>query len=107
MKLKTLAIATLAGLFAVSLAYAGPAATTQLADDMSSMDADTGNTTSTPGGDNIGNPNADGLGSMQANNDTPQVPTSSVPSPNPAPNPNQSSNNDDMSADTATGDDDY
>jgi hypothetical protein len=105
MKLKTLGLTAIAGLFTASFAYAAPA---QLADDMNTMGTDTGNTTmNAPNGtDNIANPNGDttGMGGTEASNDA--VPsTSNIPSS--TPNQSSTNTNDDMSADTATGDDDY
>jgi hypothetical protein len=110
MKLKTLALSASAVLLTVSLAYAAPAVPSmQLADDMSAMDTDTGATPSTgaAGAENIGSP-TDSMEGPQTGNEMAQSTTPTTNAPTTTQTPNQSSNtNDDMSADTATGDDDY
>jgi hypothetical protein len=91
MKFRTLAILAISSLFAASIATASNGVT--LADDVSAMSG-----TNTMGGTNamsgnIGNPNSD---AQQMQSSTNQTSPSDL-----------SNNNDDMSADTATGDDDY
>jgi hypothetical protein len=82
MKLKALAILTISSLFAASFAFA---------DDASGMSGTSGSMS--------GN-----IGAMN-NNDMQQTQNTNAPTP---PGPADTSNsNDDMSADTATGDDDY
>lgn len=87
MKLKALAILAVSSLFAASFAFAN----TMLVDDASAMSGTNGSMS--------GNIGAPGNNDMQATN--PNGPTSPM-------TPGDTSNsNDDMSADTATGDDDY
>ncbi len=90
MKLKTLAILAISTLFATSIATAS--SNMILADDVNAMSgtAAMGGTNTMSG--NVGNPNPDNQ--MQSQNNS-TSPTS------------DSNSNDDMSADTATGDDDY
>lgn len=113
MKVRTLAIMAATGLFAASMAYAGPMdITSDQSDDMmpiatsgtsgSSMNNDMSN----PGGDmgagNNGAPGASSSGNMGASSDNNTSSTPNLPSDS-----STSNSNDDMSADTATGDDDY
>jgi hypothetical protein len=88
MRLKTLAIMAIVGVFSTSFAYA--------ADDMS--------TNSSP------NAGSDNIGASQSNTETTASNSNSNANGNSISNPSSadsSNNNDDMSADTATGDDDY
>jgi hypothetical protein len=102
MKFKTLAIMAAAALLSAPLAFAAP--TTLAADDMngSSMPTDNGN---------VGNPNNDmssNANGTQANNDMmPGAPATMGTNPGNQTPTDSSNSNDDMSADTATGDDDY
>jgi hypothetical protein len=101
MKLKSLAIMAVAVMFATPFAYAAP--TTLAVDDMSSTNTPSSSDSNIG---NIGNPNTgDNMPSTsgaQASNDQGPMPGAG------APNTSDTSNsNDDMSADTATGDDDY
>jgi hypothetical protein len=104
MKFKTLAIMAAAALFSAPLAYAAP--TTLAADDMGGTNMSSGN-----GGDsmgNVANPNDMSATGPQANNDMMPGTSGGLGSSPAGQTPTDSSNsNDDMSADTATGDDDY
>ncbi|MES2218506.1 MAG: hypothetical protein V4501_08835 [Pseudomonadota bacterium] len=103
MKFKTLAIMAAAALLTAPLAYAAP--TTLAADDMgaTSPSADMGNVgapnssemSTTTGGPQASNDMMPGSPTVMGANQGSQTPTDS------------SNSNDDMSADTATGDDDY
>ncbi len=88
MKLKALAILAVSSLFAATFALA--AADNTLVDDASAMSGTNGSMS----GNNIGSNN-----DMQSQNQT-GAPSSTAPA-------DTSNSNDDMSADTATGDDDY
>jgi hypothetical protein len=121
MKFKVLALMAIAGLFTASLAFAAPAPT---ADDMPGMNSNTmADGSAVPPQDNIGNsagPTGVDMGPL-ASNDTMNSGmnngmsnmsntdnSSSTPGNTPSSSSSDSSNsNDDMSADTATGDDDY
>jgi hypothetical protein len=93
MKLKTLVAVAIAGMLATSLGYAADPMT--LADDSSSSALQPGS----PSPDNVGaTPNSNGS-SMNSNSNTDNT---TMPSDS-----NSTNNNDDMNADTATGDDDY
>jgi hypothetical protein len=91
MKLNTLAILAISTLFATSIATASNSNMT-LADDVSAMSGTASMGGSNTMSGNVGNPNPENQ--MQSQNNT-NSPTDT------------SNSNDDMSADTATGDDDY
>lgn len=102
MKLKSLATMAVAVMFATPLAYAaGP--TTLASDDMSNMN------TPPTSESNIGSPNGGSGDNMPSANGTQATNDMQGAMPGAGtPNSTDSSNtNDDMSADTATGDDDY
>jgi hypothetical protein len=101
MKFKTLAIMAAAAMFSAPFAYAAPL--TLAADDM-------GGTSMPSDGSNVGNPDMSGNAGSgpQASNDMMPGSPSTMGSNPASQTPTDSSNsNDDMSADTATGDDDY
>lgn len=93
MKLNLLAVMAISTLFAASIACAAPA-TTQLADDTNSMSG-----TSNIGGNNTDQSTADNANSTSTTTTTDNNTDNNADS--------TSNSNDDMSADTATGDDDY
>jgi hypothetical protein len=99
-KLRTLAVTAITGLFAVSLAYAAPT-TTLTADDSSALAMNDAAPAVTDGATNAG----DNIGSVQSNDMTQLSDNSSNSDTNLA--LDNSNNSDDISADTATGDDDY
>ena len=101
MKLKTLAILAAVATFA-AMPFAQAATTTLVADEMGDASTQSGTT-----GDNIGNPDMSST-TNQATND--MMPGANPSMGNNAPGSatlDSSNSNDDMSADTATGDDDY
>jgi hypothetical protein len=101
MKFKTLAIMAAAALLSAPLAYAAP--TTLAADDM-------GGTSMPSDGSNVGNPDMStsaGPGPQASNDMMPGSPASMGSNPASQTPTDSSNSNDDMSADTATGDDDY
>src|SRR5438105_4693505 len=98
MKFKALTIIVVSSLLAASLAYAVPDATPSFADDTAMPDRDNSAPADQPPAQNDNNnPNA-------TNNSSDATPPADMGGNT---TPGTANNNDDMSADTATGDDDY
>ena len=96
MKLRTLAVMAISGMFAASFAYAA-APTMMTADDTSTMNA---GTMSGSMSGSVGGMQNNDMSSQNGSQNIGGAPEQSNPS-------NNASGTDDMSADTATGDDDY
>lgn len=117
MKLRILALMAMAGLFSASLTFAAPAPT---ADDMPGMNSNsmTDGTAAPSTQENIGGTNPTGVdmgpGPLASNDSMSNGNMSNMSNtdnmtgtPNNPSSTDSSNSNDDMSADTATGDDDY